>query len=346
MKNSRRIIVVLGTYRSGTSVLTKSLETLGVRLSEHSEITFHDFNKKGDWEDLRFSSFNGEALKALQLSEQRSRVLLPLNDQEVSFLCDREFFKQASQLLLERLADAGPFGIKDPKFCLLLPFWKKVFQACDVSVSFVIALRNPLNVVASIQAADRILGKYDPEKSFWIWISYLLTSLQETEDYERVLVDYDELIRCPEYQLERIASACKLKSQEESMQRYCRSFLDVALRHFHVGENNTLKNSFCRDFAIEIYETLFRAAKDEINVEDLKISFKKWRESFFEAQSLLILAEKKEYEIEQLRETIREREQTILGLSQAANQQLQTMRSFYNTAHQQNLQMASLLFKH
>lgn len=337
MKNNQRMILVLGAYRSGTSVLTKSLETLNVRLSEHSEITFHDFNEKGDWEDLKFSSFNAKLLKALGVFEERSREIISLTEQEINFLEEQGFFEKASQLVLERLSSSTPFGIKDPKFCLLLPFWKKVFQTCGVRVSFLIALRNPLNVVASMEAAHRILGKYDHEKSFWIWISYLFNSLEETEGYERILVDYDELLRGPVHQAGRIAKACDLEIQQELLQNYCDDFIEASFRHFHREESNILKNSFCRTFAIEMYETLLRVAKDEINFEDLKNSLEKWRASLFEAHSLLVLVEKKEYEMEQLRKTIREREQTILSLSQASNEQLQTMRSFYNTAHQQNL---------
>ena len=47
MKNQKRIIVVLGVYRSGTSALMKSLEVMGLRLLDPSEVRFNIFNEKG-----------------------------------------------------------------------------------------------------------------------------------------------------------------------------------------------------------------------------------------------------------------------------------------------------------
>ena len=54
MKNQQRIIVVLGVYRSRTSALMKSLEVMGLRLLDPSEVRFNIFNEKGYWEDLDF----------------------------------------------------------------------------------------------------------------------------------------------------------------------------------------------------------------------------------------------------------------------------------------------------
>lgn len=83
MKNNKRVIIVLGVYLSGTSVLTKSLETMGVRLSDPSQITFNSFNEKGDWEDHSFSSLNAELIKALYSLEGRYRDMMPLVEKEV-----------------------------------------------------------------------------------------------------------------------------------------------------------------------------------------------------------------------------------------------------------------------
>ncbi len=343
MKNKKRIIVVLGVYRSGTSALTKSLETIGVRLSDPSQITFNSFNEKGDWEDILFSSFNRELIKALYSLEGRYRDMMPLTEKEVNFLCDQGFFARASRLLLERLSDSTPFAMKDPKFCTLLPFWKKVFKECGVQVSFVIALRNPLNVVASIDAAEKILGKYPHEKSFWIWISYILSCLEHTEGYERLLVDYGELVKHPAHQVERIARACQLEINDESLRVYCNDFMDRSLCHFHEKEDHLFEGSFCRAFAMEMYEALLCLAKDTSDFQKLESSLEKWREQFLSAESLLVLVEKKEYEAEELNRILQERERSIYSLREAVSQHLQTIAGCSNTIHQRNLQVATLM---
>lgn len=331
------MIVVLGIYRSGTSAITKSLGTMGVRLPDPSKVCYNTFNEKGSWEDPDFCVLDGNLIKTLSLREERIREIISLNEEEVDFLCEQEVFKKASHLVLEKVRESIPFGIKDPKFCVLLPFWKKVFKECDVRASFVIALRNPLSVVASIDASQKLLGEQEQEKSFWVWISYMISCLEQTEGAESLLVDYDQLVQDPVYQVKRIAHAFQLEIDERALQIYSEDFIASSLRHFHGEENEILKNSFCRAFAMEIYKTLLSVAKGELDFDELKSFLNKWKKQFFEAHSLLVLAEKKEYEVEKLRRVIGEREQTILNMSQAANLQLQRMQGFYNSVHRQNL---------
>ncbi len=343
MKNTQRVIVVLGVYRSGTSALTKGLGAMGVRLPDASKICYNKFNEKGSWEDPDFCALDGDMLKALNAQKHRIRQMIPVSEEEIVFLCQQGFVEKAAKLVREKVVEGNAFGVKDPKFCLLLPFWKKVFEICNVRVSFVIALRNPLSVVASIEASQKFLGEQEQEKSFWVWISYLLNCLEHTEGEECLLVDYDELIKNPARQVERMARTFDLEIEEDSLQAYSDEFIDRSLRHFHQEENCFFENSFCRSFSSEIYHALLQVAKEECDIQSLKNLFKKWREQFLIADSLLVLAEKKEYDVDQLRKLIQEREQTILSLSQSSHQQLNNMMNFYNTVHQQNLQMASLI---
>lgn len=46
MKDHQRIIVVLGVRRSGTSALTKGLETMGVSIIDQAHSPFNSFNEK------------------------------------------------------------------------------------------------------------------------------------------------------------------------------------------------------------------------------------------------------------------------------------------------------------
>ncbi|MBX9577680.1 MAG: sulfotransferase [Chthoniobacterales bacterium] len=343
MKNQKRIIVVLGVYRSGTSALMKSLEVMGVRLPDPSEVRFNIFNEKGYWEDLDFFSFNLKLTQAAAVLEGRRREIMPLTEKEVDFLCEQGFFEKASQLLLEKLSGSEALGIKTSSFSILLPFWKKVFEKCNVKASFVIALRNPLNVVASIEAAQEIIGKQDHQKSFWIWISYMLSSLEQTEGYERVLVDYDELLKDPAREIERIAHACQLEMIDERLQTYCDDFIDRSLCHFHGEQDRFLEDGSCRAFAVEMYEKLYPVAKGVSDFQELKSSLEKWRAPFLLAEPLLVLVEKAEYEVKKIQATLQEREQIITSLHAQVNEQMHSLANCYTTVHQRNLQVAALM---
>ena len=60
----KKIIVVLGMHRSGTSAITRGLQTLGVNLGS-SLIPPDDNNEKGFFEDIEINSFNNQLLSAL-----------------------------------------------------------------------------------------------------------------------------------------------------------------------------------------------------------------------------------------------------------------------------------------
>ena len=343
MKNQKRIIVVLGVPRSGTSALMKALEVMGVSLPDAEAVAFNKFNEKGYWEDLDFFSFNLKLLEAVGDLKNQRRNILTLTEKEVSFLCEQGFLEKASRLLLEKLSDSALLAIKTSSFSILLPFWKKVFEKCKVSFSFVIALRNPLNVVASVEAAQEIIGKQGRQKSFWVWISYMLSSLEQTEGYERALVDYDELIKHPACQVERIARACQLEIIDERLQAYCDDFIDRSLCHFHGEQDPFLEDGSCRAFAVEMYEKLFSVARDLVDFQKENHSLEKWREQFLLAEPLLLLVEQGEYEVKKIKETLYEREQIISNLHEKVNKHMHSLAGCYTTIHQQNLQIASFV---
>ncbi|MFZ4115570.1 MAG: sulfotransferase family protein [Chthoniobacterales bacterium] len=297
-----RVIIVIGVHRSGTSAITKGLETMGASLG-HALIAPNIFNEKGYWEDSDFHKLN---LEMLDFFDDRLRRILPLTEEETMLLCQKGYFEQASELLCKKSKQYPLFGIKDPRFSLLLPFWKKVLQEREVEVSFVIALRNPLNVAA----CQEQFKNQHREKSLWIWISYLLSCLEHSQGEKRHIVDYDELLKNPKYQMERLAKTFELPLDPNVLQSYSCDFIDSSLRHFHGSKENTPHHSFCHTFALEIYEKLLAVATDRISFEDLQPSFKKWKEQFFSLESLLVLEEQNNHRVHNLMKTNQELHQT------------------------------------
>jgi hypothetical protein len=334
-----RVIVVIGVHRSGTSALTKGLETMGASLG-HDLIAPNIFNEKGYWEDSDFHKLNLEMLDSF---EDRLRRILVLTEEETTLLCQKGYLAQASELVRRKIAKYPLLGIKDPRFSLLLPFWKKVFQECGVQVSFVIALRHPLNVAA----CQEQFKNQHREKSLWIWISYLLSCLEHSEGHERNIIDYDELLKNPKHQMERAAKTFNLPLHPDVLQSYSHDFIDSSLRHFH-GENDSyLHRGFCRTFALEMYEKLLALATDRISFEDLQPSFKKWKEQFFFLESLLVLEEENNHRIhnlievnQQLHRTNTEQLKTIIDLNKTIMEKLKLAADLSQVIEQRDRQIA------
>ncbi|CBL43691.1 hypothetical protein HDN1F_01080 [gamma proteobacterium HdN1] len=224
----RCLIVVLGMHRSGTSAITRALQTLGVELGDNLLAPMPNNNEKGFWEDLDILDLNTRMLAALGLDWDS----LPVASQEqVESDALRSFREEATQTLQQKIKNSSHFGIKDPRICLLLPFWKPIFQQLNLNVFYVICVRHPLAVAQSLARRDQ----FSIEKGLQLWLGYSRTILAQTSNDPHVFLEYEFLLQAPEYSLKRIAKLVSLpvpKSSDLRLQDYKREFLSNDLNHF------------------------------------------------------------------------------------------------------------------
>ena len=63
-ENNNRLVVVLGMHRSGTSVIARGLQVMGVELGNNL-MQANEYNTKGFWEDMDIYTLNEEMLNSL-----------------------------------------------------------------------------------------------------------------------------------------------------------------------------------------------------------------------------------------------------------------------------------------
>lgn len=257
-QDAKRLIVVLGMHRSGTSAITRGLKVLGVELGENLHPGISGENDKGFWEDLEIKALNQEILAHLG-SDWDVIEPIPYDNFESSDL--DQFKSVATQLLSERLSHTDVFGVKDPRISRLLPFWKPIFSSLGIEVGYVISLRHPMSVVKSLQKRDG----FGAEKSYLLWLTYMLSSLVDSGE-RRVVVDYDALLENPYVQLCRIAKNLGLIMPQEGsqdLQEYQSLFLDTSLRHTQFGLSDLSETSKIPPVIREAYESFLSISKVE-----------------------------------------------------------------------------------
>ena len=119
-----RLIVVLGMHRSGTSVITRSLQLLGVGLGDNLHPAGFD-NPKGFWEDRECLVINEELLS--HFDSAYDRLDLAWDSMKVD-----PFFNtlknNAVELIKRKLNENnGLWGFKDPRTCRVVYFFDVVF---------------------------------------------------------------------------------------------------------------------------------------------------------------------------------------------------------------------------
>lgn len=131
-------------------------------------------------------------------------------------------------MLRRELEQYPVFAIKDPRLCVLMPFWKPVLAGLGCQVSFIRVVRHPDAVAASLQRRD----KMDRDKALRLWLRY-------TEAAEpSVVVDYDHLMSLPFHEIERLGTRLGLKVNVEEAGKFAADFIDDTL--WHEPEEGTL----------------------------------------------------------------------------------------------------------
>jgi len=267
-KNKKRIVVVLGMHRSGTSAITRGLELLGVDLGENLMPPVFNNNEKGFYEDVGINELNTELLYALN---QDWHDLSPVSFAGLSQEKLSTFKLRAMDLIRAKMGEQ-PLGLKNPSFLKLLPFWHEVFNVLDVKPSYVIAFRHPKSVAESLNKRDG----FDHVKGYFLWLEHVIPSISETVGYDRIVVDFDLLMADPVAQLQRMSKALSLPFDPESsvVKEYINEFLDETLRHSKFELKDLHVDQAVPADVIDAYVLFSRLAHDEVNINSSEVEKK------------------------------------------------------------------------
>ncbi len=230
MSKGKKLIFVLGMHRSGTSVLARMLNLLGVDLGGDLIEAQAGVNEKGFWEHAEVVQINEALLSRLDSSWYDIRPL-------------PESWWQENQLddLKDRAGDflATAFSselslIKDPRLCVLLPFWQEVAETAGWTPLVVLANRHPDEVTAS-------LCKRDPLDNYtvrWLWLRYFHDAEVHSRQLPRCLVDYQLLLNDWRTVAQTISDELGIQwpMELQQVESVIDKEVDPGLRHQKAGE--------------------------------------------------------------------------------------------------------------
>ncbi|WP_192561937.1 glycosyltransferase [Pseudomonas gozinkensis] len=308
--NTKKIIIVLGMHRSGTSALTRGLSTMGVALSDDLHPAGPD-NPTGFWEDSDVIAINNQILGLLGSAHDRMGVI-DANVFELPGI--QEIYDAAKALVTQKTTSTSMWGIKDPRITRLLPFWQKLLNELGFEIGYVIALRNPLNVAASLTARNQL----PPVKSYILWLEHMLQAVACTHSESRLIVSYDYLLSDPGKQLLRMSSTLGLQAPTpEELASYSKEFLDTNLRHGQHDDDELLKSHIEPAILAQTYELLRECALDElsINSDEFEQQFQPLMSALRRMQPMLQLASQAEAATVAANEEIVARDRQIEALN-------------------------------
>ena len=245
---------MLGMHRSGTSALTRGLEAMGVRLGDRLMPGAAGNNDSGFFEDVDVVALNDAILRK---AGHVWHSLAPWDADVLSGPAFHDERVEAMALLRERLSAFDPFGLKDPRLCLTLPLWRCVFEDLGVQPSYVVCVRNPLEVAHSLHARD----DFPIQKGLRLWAQHTAAVLTNLPEATSAFVHYAELLRAPAEVIADLAGKLDLEVVGEALETYATEFIDQSQRHEAVSDGELARSGKVQPDQLALYERLVEATK-------------------------------------------------------------------------------------
>jgi glycosyltransferase involved in cell wall biosynthesis len=174
VQKGRFLVVVIGMHRSGTSLLGSLAQSLGVDMGEDL-YPADEHNPAGYFEDRLCVEIQDRMLAVLGQQpwhgEKGMMPFPPLWWRQPEML---PLVAELEQWLDSRLLAATTIcGVKDPRTTRFLPLWNELLKKRGLQPRYLLAVRNPAEVVASIRARDGA----QPEHVYRTWLRFNMEAL-------------------------------------------------------------------------------------------------------------------------------------------------------------------------
>ncbi|HEY7832250.1 MAG TPA: sulfotransferase [Ktedonobacterales bacterium] len=251
-------VAVIGMHRSGTSMVSRLLNLCGVYLGDERDmVPAHESNLAGHWEHARIVELNNQVLEALG-GAWHEPPLAPSRWErlpEIEPLRERAAELVAAHFVMAGAgADNAGWGWKDPRTSLTVPFWRAVVP----ETRYIICVRNPLDVAASLAARDQMSRR----KALALWHWYTDAALRATQGGERLVVFYERFFPDVRQALGPVLAFLGLPAISAGSEREeaLRQFADPELMHHSHTLDTVLASDEVPSETRDLYRDLLRQA--------------------------------------------------------------------------------------
>jgi glycosyltransferase involved in cell wall biosynthesis len=227
----QRAMVVLGMHRSGTSAISRLLALCGGAVPRTLMPPAAD-NPQGYWESKPIAAFNDRLLASAGTSWRDDDAIPETWFNTIERVADR----REARTLLKNEFPASPWIIfKDPRVCRLVPFWQQVFTEAGIETHWLLTIRDPVEVAASLAArADN--AQFRPaairaySRGLLLWLRYVLDASRYIHHLPHTVVSYADLLENWRRSLDHLFSAAGFPTPSPAQVVAIDSFIDPQLR--------------------------------------------------------------------------------------------------------------------
>jgi len=275
----RRLVLVVGAGRSGTSLLTGVFSELGFHIPQ-PEVEADDTNPRGFSEPRWVVDFHTRLLKARKVTVNDSR---PSAWEATFATADDEAARAALRKWLAGELEKGEaVVVKDPRTSWFLPLWTRTAADLGISTSFVTMLRHPAEILKS---ALKSYGTWQTQASrVSAWINISLETERVTRGATRTFVRYEDLLGDWRTEMERIGGALDLPlitgGIPDERARAVDEFVDPGLHRNRVGWHEMDVPARVEELAERVWDELQPLARTGGSTPEVQAALDASRQEF------------------------------------------------------------------
>lgn len=260
--NEKRLVVVLGMHRSGTSLISKGLQILGVDFGDYLLPASED-NPLGNFEDIDIGSFNETILYLLRLSCDS------IKNYPEEIPNKKLLLQYGSNLIRHKTRQKALFGFKDPRTARNMNLWKEIFSNLSgTKVQIVLIVRNPISVAQSLYNRNKI----DLVRSYYLWLQYYTSALLGSDDFDTYFISYESLMKNPYAEMKYLGEKLDLKlvgNVEGKLKNFSNKYVNSSMQHHQYSMEYLSKQQEVPIEVIDLYKSLLKTSLEGTNKVEL-----------------------------------------------------------------------------
>lgn len=258
----RKVVLILGMHRSGTSALSELLIALGCD-GPATPMPAADENPRGFFESFPLFKQH-EALLASAGSSWNDYRPFPAS--WLSSPKADEFRERIRTTLETEYGDSGFFALKDPRICRFLPLWTELLDEMQIQPIVVHTHRNPLEVAASLHTRNA----FAPEYGSLLWLRHVLDAEAGSRGLPRAFTSYDQLLNNWGSVAEKLGRELRISWPRFSPVNMpmLRDAIEPGLQHHSTPPEATLQDPLLSGWLRETYRIMQSWAETGENPKD------------------------------------------------------------------------------
>jgi hypothetical protein len=276
----KRLVLVVGVGRSGTSLLAGMLGQLGFHIPQ-PEVVADETNPKGFGEPRWVVDFHTRLMRKLRVIVFDAR---PVAFEKTASVDGDE---ELSTWLAGELARADDVVVKDPRLGWFLGLWQRCSDQLGARISQITMLRHPAEILTS---ARKNYGDWQSDASrAAAWLNVMLETERTTRGAARVYIRYEDLLQDWRGQIARAGRTLDLPLLTDITPERAAAvdaFVDPSLHRHRVGWDDLDVPASVRELCDEVWSGFERLATGDDVAAALDDAHERYRTLYREAEAI------------------------------------------------------------